>query len=141
MKTVAISKNYENINIPFGDGTAFTARADVRQENIFKCLEIIKDSNEVAMKLQGMKESKKLEVETAKLMEKLIAQLIGKDKYKELVEAIGGEGAEPYEVNFAMSVLWVELVEFVKERQMRFASSKAAHYMSEYIKANELEAD
>lgn len=133
MKTVVISKNFEIVNIPFGDGTAFTAKANVKHDNLFACLNIIQANEKQALAIRELTDEAEAERKTAALMSELVIQLFGVQKYNELVEAIGGEGASPTDVNFSMAVLWVELVEFVKERVARFANTRAAHYLVESL--------
>lgn len=140
MKVINVSKNYEPIEIPFGDGTVFRMTADLRAETINKCIEVIRASEGKANMLMAASDDEANEGSAA-IMRELMVQLVGVESYDGLVAAIGGEGAKPSDVNHAMTLIWIEMVELVRDRYASYANSKAAHYLGEYYKAANAVAD
>lgn len=134
MRTINISKNYENITIPFDDGTSFSMRADFRQENVSKALRILERNNTKANQLMGVDDEQATKG-AIEILEEIFMLVIGSEQYESLVQAIGGEDAKPENVSFQLTIIWVELVDMIKQRAENFSKSKASHYLSEYYGA------
>lgn len=134
MRIIQLDKNYENITIPFSDGTSMEVTADFQGETVVKALRMINAAGVRAKEIEAISDPSEQEKQVAEMLAEVVVLLIGEKDYKELIARLGGDGENPATVNFQMTIIWTELVEMVKERGETFNKSKASHYLAEYYR-------
>lgn len=135
-RKTSIGKAFERYEVDV-DGTVVEASIDVRDSNVNRtAARLMKRQarlDELRADLPDMdgRSADEAAHEVASILRESISDLIGEDKYLEVLAAVAdGSEIEPEDANYAMCIVFADLFAYVAERLRALVDGKSARYLA-----------